>query len=138
MTLAELQPYVERAVTALEWSIARARWRRGLDEQFEAITNALPLAGSYGVEREPLEARLRQIGIERTQDVTADQVSEHPVRSVPMDVITVAVVRRILRIPVEFPVLSIKALPHLNEIADAVTALAARWSSPHGARPVDD
>jgi hypothetical protein len=64
---------------------------------------------SYGVEREPLEARLAQIDRELAGDVTADRVPQHPIRSVPMDLITAAVVRRILKLPQEFPVLSIKS-----------------------------
>jgi hypothetical protein len=35
---------------------------------------ALPLAGQYGVEREPLEARLAQIETELAGDVSADRV----------------------------------------------------------------
>lgn len=131
MTLAEFEPYVERAVTALEWTTARARWRQGLLVEREAIDKAIPLAGSYGVEREPLEARLRQIDQDLTGDVTADQVPLLPLRSVPMDLITTAVVRRLLRLPPEFPVLSIKTLPSDDQIAEAVAAIASRWHTPN-------
>jgi hypothetical protein len=138
MTLAEFQPHVEKAVTALEWTIARARRTLALAEEAEAIMKALPLAGSYGVERAPLEGRLEQIACEIGQGVTADMVSQHPVRSIPMDVITAAVVRRTLHIPADFPVLSVKTIPSPEAIADAVMAIAARWHSPQGPIAVDD
>ncbi len=137
MTLAEFQPHVEQAVTALEWATARARWRQALVEEREAIEKALPLAGQYGVEAEPLEARLGQIAVEFTLDVTADQVPQHPIRSVPMDLITAAVIRNLLRLPAAFPVLSLKALPNEAVLRDAVAAIAQRWYSPLGAVPED-
>lgn len=132
MTLAEFQPYVERAVTALEWETARARWKQGLLDEREAIEHTIPLVGLYGIEREPLEARLAQIEQELAGDVTADRVPVLPLRSVPMDLIAAAVVRRILRIPVAIPVLSIKALPSECDIDDAVRAIAQRWQHPMG------
>lgn len=133
MTLAEFQPYVETALAALEWETARARWRQGLIEESEAITKALPLAGSYGVEAAPLEARLAQITQELTGDVTADRVPQHPVRSVPMDLITEAVVRRLVRVPASFPVLSIKTAPALDDVRRAIADVAQRWQHPNGA-----
>ncbi len=133
MTLAEFQPHVEQAVTALEWTTARARWRQALMAEREAIEKALPLAGQYGVEREPLESRLGLIAIELNLDVTADQVPQHPIRSVPMDLITAAVIRNLLRLPAAFPVLSIKAVPDEAVLLDAVSAIALRWYSPFGA-----
>lgn len=132
MTIAEFQPHVERALTALEWATARARWRRGLLEQREAIAKALQLAGNYGIEREPLEARLAQIDHELTQDVTADQVPVSPLRSVPLDLITAAVVRRVLRLPPEFPILSLKTVPSDEQMIEAVSAIASRWQTPNG------
>jgi hypothetical protein len=103
MTLAEFQPYVEQAVTACEWAIARARWRQGLLDEREALGKAYLLAGQYGIEPEPIEARLQQIYTELEGDVTADCVPQHPLRSIPMDLITAAVVRRCLRLPQNFP-----------------------------------
>jgi hypothetical protein len=132
MTLAELEPSVEAAIVSLEWELARARWRQGLQDERDAIEKAIPLAGTYGIEEEPLRDRLEQIAAESQGDVTADRVSVIPLRSVPMDLITAAVVRRILRIPAEIPVLSIKAMPSPTQIADAVEAIAARWSMPLG------
>ena len=55
MTLAELQPFVERALVAVEWDTAQSRRAHALTEEREAIARALPLAGRYGVERAPLE-----------------------------------------------------------------------------------
>lgn len=133
MTLSEFQPYVEAAIGAVEWNAARLRRAAALRAERAAIRNALKLAGQYGVEAEPLEARLAQIELERDQDVTADMVPQHPIRSVPMDMIAAAVVRRLLGLPAEFPVLSIKALPDQQSIAQAVTEIAQRWSSPNGA-----
>lgn len=138
MTLAEFQPYVEQALVSLEWAVARTRWRHGLLDERDAITRALPLAGSYGVEREPLEARWAQINTELQQDVTADRVSQSPLRSVPMDMIAAAVVRRILRVPPEFPVLSIRELPKQADIDDAVRAIAMRWQTPNGQSATED
>lgn len=132
MTLAELQPYVEDALSAVEWNAARLRWASALDDEEAAIRKAVPLAGQYGVELEPLEARLEQIAIERQGDVTADRVPQSPLRSVPMDLVTTAVVRRLLRLPAEFPVLSIKSLPEPQDLAEAVAAIAARWQTPNG------
>ncbi len=132
MTLAELQPIVDAALTALEWDTARARWREGLREEAEAIAKALPLAGSYGVEAEPLEARLKQIALEAEGDVTADRVPLHPLRSVPMDMITSAVVRRILRVPSAFPIVSIKAAPDAADIQQALTGISRHWQTPNG------
>jgi len=137
VTLADLQPYVDRAVTALEWNLARARRRQGLTDEIAAIQKALPLAGSYGVEREPLEARLAQIAHELDADVTEDQVSPSPLRSVPMDLVTAAVVRRILRLPAAFPILSVKTLPAVTDIEDAVRTIAMRWRTPHGELTVE-
>lgn len=132
MTLADFQPHVERAVTALEWATARARWRAGLLDERVAIVQATALAGQYGVEREPLDARLAQIDQELTQDVTADRVPVHPIRSVPMDLITAEVVRRLFGLPQPFPILSIKTLPSQPQIAEAVAAIASRWQTPNG------
>ena len=138
MTLAEFQPFVERALTALEWSLARARWRQGLLDQREALGKALLLAGQYGVERQPIDDRLQQISHELDSDVTADCVPKHPVRSVPMDLITAAVVRRIFRIPSDFPILSLNKLPDEQDVSDAVRAIAQRWSTPTRQAPVDE
>lgn len=132
MTLAEFQPYVEQAIISLEWETARARWRQELLGQREALGNALLLAGQYGVERQPIEDRLQQIYQELDGDVTADMVPVHPIRSVPMDLITAAVIRRILRLPPEFPILSIKAVPSATDILEAVRAIASRWQTPNG------
>jgi hypothetical protein len=137
MTLADFQPYVEDALIALEWATARARWRQALHDEEEAIRKALLLAGQYGVEPEPLEDRLRLIALAQDEDVTADCVPQHPVRSIPIDMITAAVIRRILKLPPEFPVLSIKVLPAPEAIADALQAIAMRWSSPNGASGED-
>ncbi len=135
MTLAEFQPYVEAALSAHEWATARARWRAGLLDERIAIETALPLAGSYGIEEEPLQARLAQIERDLAGDVTADQVPQHPLRSVPMDLIAVAVIRRILRVPSTIPVLSIKTLPTQDELRDALASIAGRWQHPNGAQP---
>lgn len=131
MTLAEFQPHVERAVTAIEWSIARSRRSRALSEERDAIEKALPLAAQYGIEREPLEARLDQIAQEMRMDVTADYVTVLPLRSVPMDMIAVAVARRVLKLPPEFPILSVKMLPNQEAIESAVMDLALRWQTPN-------
>lgn len=136
MTIADFQPHIEAAIVALEWAQARAAWLRGLFGEQEALEKALTLAGQYGVEEAPLQARLDQIVVEFQGDVTPDRVSQHPMRSVPMDLIATAVIRRILRLPDGFPVLSIKVLPSDEQIADAVEAIAQRWSSPLG--PVRD
>jgi hypothetical protein len=61
-------------------------------------------------------------------------VPQHPVRSVPIDMITEAVVRRLLHIPAAFPVLSIRAVPSPDDIREAVAAIAARWSTPNCAQ----
>ncbi len=135
MTLAELQPIVDAALTSLEWETARARWRDGLRDEAEALTKALPLAGSYGVEAAPLEARLSQIALEAGGDVTADRVPLHPLRSVPMDMITSAVVRRILRVPAAFPIVSIKAEPDAAVIQQALASVARHWQTPNGSVP---
>lgn len=132
MTLAELQPQVEAAIEAFEWEIASVRWRRGLIEEREAIEKAIPLAGQFGVEEAPLRARLGQIVAEMRTNVTADRVSLHPLRSVPMDLITAAVVRRILRLPADFPILSVKAPPTRKQLHDAVREIANRWQTPMG------
>lgn len=137
MTLAEFQPHVENALVAIEWTIARSRWRTGLLGEREALLKALPLAGSYGVEREPLEARLAQIEVELTGDVTADQVPQLPLRSIPMDMIAAAVVRRILRLPREFPILSISKLPSREVLLDTLEAIAMRWQTTNGEIPVE-
>jgi len=133
MTLAEFQPHVEQALVALEWEIARKRWRQGLIDQQDAIMKAVPLAGTYGIELEPLKMRLMQIKLELDAcDVTADQVSRSPLRSVPMDMIAAAVIRRILHLPAEFPIISIKTLPSEADIAQALQSIAMKWSSANG------
>ena len=137
VTLEELQPYVEAAITAVEWDIARARRQAGLLAEQETITQSLPLAGRYGIEEEPLRARLLQIEVERTQDITADCVPVAPVRSFPMDLITAAVVRRILRLPIGFPVISIKTMPNPDAIKTAVIAIMDRWQNANGQLPDD-
>src|SRR4051812_45338624 len=124
MTLAEFQTHVERAVTAHEWATARVRWRQGLLNELEALQKAVALLAErveyqdsleplpdgvqfrdqvYRSDLEPYYARLRQIAEELERDVTPDCVPLHPLRSVPMDMIAAAVVRRILRLPAEFP-----------------------------------
>jgi len=132
LTLAEFQPYVEQAIVALEWNLARARRVQRLTDERESIARALPLAEMVGLERAPMEARLDQIEVELTQDVTPDWVSVHPLRSVPMDMIATAVVRRLLRVPPEFPILSIKALPPQDAVDEVVMALALKWQTPNG------
>lgn len=154
MTLADFQPYVERAVTAHEWATARVRWRQGLLNECEALHKAVAVLAErvayqdsldplpdgvrfsdpvYKDDLEPYRERLRQIGEELERDVTPDCVPLHPIRSIPMDLITAAVVRRLLRLPAEFPVLSIKALPAEQDIADAVQAIASKWQHPNSA-----
>lgn len=154
MTLSEFQPYVEAAVTTYEWASARARWHHGLLNEREAIKKALALLSERAANQrlleplpegvqfsdvvddadlEPYHARLKQIAEELERDVTPDRVPQLPLRSIPMDLITAAVVRRCLRLPAEFPVLSIKALPTPEAIADAVAAIAMKWQTPNGA-----
>jgi hypothetical protein len=133
--LAVFQSQVDAALTAYEWATARARWRAELESQQQSLQAALLMAGMYGIEREPLEARLLQIADELQGDVTADQVSVHPLRSVPMDLITDAVVRRLLRIPAGIPVLSVKVAPNPQDVLDAIAVIAQRWSTPNGAQP---
>lgn len=98
MTLAEFQPHVEAAVSAVEWACARQR---------------------YG------------------ERVTADMVPQSPLRSVPMDLITEAVVRRALRLPQGVPILRIKAQPDQAVIFDVVMALALKWRTPNGQTTVE-
>jgi hypothetical protein len=138
MTLAEFQPHVEQGIINIEWETARARWRAGLLVEREALGKALLLAGQYGVDRQPIEDRLQQIYVELEGDVTADRISVHPIRSVPMDLIAAAVVRRIYKIPNDFPILSVKELPSHEAIADALRAIAMRWSTPNGQAQVDE
>lgn len=135
MTLLELQPHVEAALVALEWDLARARWRQGLINERSAISRALKLAGQYGIEEGPLLERLAQIDEERKGDVTADRVSVHPLRSVPMDVIAAAVVRRVIGIPPDIPVMSVKVPPSPDLIADAIAAIAQKWQHVNGPAP---
>jgi hypothetical protein len=154
MTLAEFQPYVEQAVTAYEWVSARARWHQGLLNEREALEKALTTLSERAANQrlleplmegvqfsdpvdeddlEPYRARLQQIADELKGDVTPDRVPQLPLRSIPMDLITAAVIRRCLRLPAEFPVLSIKTLPTPEAIADAVAAIAMKWQTPNGA-----
>lgn len=137
MTLAEFQPHVEQALIALEWETARARWRQGLLDERAAIEKHLSLAGQYGIEAAPLEARLAQIDHELAGDVPADHVSQFPLRSVPMDLVATAVARRILRLPAEFPILSIRTLPSDDDIRHALEGIAMRWRTPNGQMPVE-
>ena len=69
VTLEELQPYVEAAITAVEWDTARARRQAGLLAEQETIEHSLPLAGQYGIEEEPLRARFLQIEVERLESL---------------------------------------------------------------------
>lgn len=135
MTLAELQPHVEQALVAIEWETARSRWRRGLLDECLAIQQSIPLAGQFGIERAPLEARLGQIETDLAGDVTADQVPQHPLRSVPMDLIAAAVARRILKLPPEFPILSLRDRPSDAAIGEALMAIAMRWQTTAGELP---
>jgi hypothetical protein len=133
VTIVEFQSRVDAAITVYEWEVARVRWRQGLLEERAAIEKALPLAGTFGIEAEPLEARLGQIAVELTGDVTADRVPQHPVRSVPLDMIATAVIRRILRVPADYPFLTlsgIKTVPTDTEVAEAVADVAKNWSNP--------
>lgn len=134
MTLAEFQPQVEAAIVAHEWATARARWRAGLEVEAIAINRALKMVGA-DLDPEPLRARLVAIERELTQDVTADCVPVHPVRSVPIDIIATAVIRRILRIPASIPVLGIKTIPPDEDVRQAVADIAARWQTPNGSQP---
>jgi hypothetical protein len=61
-----------------------------------------------------------------------------PIRSVPIDLITAAVVRALLRLPAEFPVLSLKTAPTDDELQDALIGIAARWQHPMGSLPADN
>lgn len=138
MTLAEFQPYVEQAIINLEWETARSRWRAGLLVEREALGKALELTALLGMDRQPIEDRLQQIYSELEGDVTADRVPVHPIRSVPMDLIAVAVIRRILLLPQEFPILSIRTLPSERDVYEAVIAIANRWQTPNGQIPVEE
>jgi hypothetical protein len=131
MTLAEFQPHVERAVTAVEWALGRAHWRVALEEEYRAVVHAYAHADEWGLDPVPLHARIDQISIELGGDVTADRVPQLPLRSVPMDLIAEAVARRILKVPAEFPILGIKALPTDADIEAAVMSIAQRWQSPN-------
>jgi hypothetical protein len=85
------------------------------------------------IDRDECIARLAQLDLELKREVNAGEVPALPLRSVPMDLITTAVIRRCLRLPAEFPVLSIKTLPTPEAIADAVAAIAMKWQTPNGA-----
>jgi hypothetical protein len=132
MTLAEFQPHVERAVAAVERSHACSRRLRALQEERAAIEKSLRLAGLYGIEAAPLERRLAAIRQEMTQDITDDQVSVLPLRSVPMDMIAEAVVRRILKVPLDITILGLNVMPSPAAIEEAVQAIASRWKTPNG------
>lgn len=138
MTLDELQPAVEATLTALEWATARARWRARLTEERAAIRRALETAEDVGVDPGPLASRLVHIDVELAGDVTADQVSVSPLRSVPMDLITAAVARRILRLPPDFPILSLKLAPTADQIREALSAIYVRWQTPNGQTPAEE
>ena len=136
MTLAEFQPHVEAAVTAYEWATARERWRAGLKDEAMAIQQAIASQleraledDDFEFDREPYDARLNQILTELQSDVTPDRVVTLPLREVPMDMITAAVIRRILRLPPEFPVLSIKTVPNELLIYETIADIAQKWSS---------
>jgi hypothetical protein len=137
MTLAEFQPHVEKAVAAMEWNTARSRRLRSLAAEQDALWKALENAGQYGVEEAPLKARLDQIPFEMARDIDAGEVPVSPLRSVPMDMIAEAAVRRLLNLPSAFPILSIKVLPSPEMIEEAVTAIASRWKTPNGQIPVE-
>ena len=136
MTLAEFQPHVEAAVTEYEWERARIRWKIALMEEaaalYEAIASQTQRTAedtSFSFDREPYDARLEQILVELRGDVTPDRVSPLTLREVPMDMITAAVIRIILRLPPEFPVLSIKVVPPESVILETVADIAQKWSS---------
>lgn len=66
------------------------------------------------------------------RDVTADMVPLSPLRSIPIDMIATAVVRRLLKVQSDFPILSIKVIPKQQDVVEAVAALASRWQTPQG------
>ena len=132
MTIPECQVVVEAALVALEHECAAAARLRRLTDERKAIARALPLAGLYGIERAPLVARLDQLAVELTEDVSPGEIPQHPIRSVPMDLITLAVIRRVLQIPHDFPILGIKAEPSQAHVADALAHIAARWQTTAG------
>lgn len=154
MTLAEFQPYVEKAIAVVAKSTAKARILAGLEDERESIQDSIRWLEEHQVcshcgerdcvhienlvfQREPMEERLKQLAIDienvrHLEDVPDDLVPELPLLSVPMDLITAAVARRVLRLPSEFPILRLKALPPAHEIEHAVGALAQRWRTANG------
>lgn len=66
------------------------------------------------------------------QMVTADMVPVLPIRSIPLDLITEAVARRLYRIPAGFSIIQIHGEPDPQVVAQVVAELAARWTSPNG------
>lgn len=149
MTLAEFQPHVERALLVVERSTAAARRLMALEDERDSILAAIQWVKETEIcthcgeqhcthienireQLEPMRERLTQIAHEITLDVTEDMVSELPLRSVPIDLITAEVARRLVRMPPEFPVLRLKSLPDDETIEAEVLRLSRRWRTSKG------
>jgi len=151
MTLAEFQQYVETAVAMVERSTAGARHRASVLDARATILRAIEWidaqqsephrregdldeddVADLAVERGEYELRLAQLDAELHRELNAGEVPELPLRSIPMDMIAESVARRLLKVPAEFPILSIKALPKSEDIDEAVLALAQKWRTANG------
>ena len=134
MTLADFQPHVEAALAAIERETSDARRKQRIADGIESIKKTIAWDLEHGVlDQADLQKRLAQEMAEWAREIGDDEINPHPVRSVPMDLIAAAVIRRIYRVPDAFPIIGVKVLPPADEIKRAVAAIAARWVTPNGA-----